>query len=347
MSTAGPSTGAGQPAPTRLTEGATARKGEAGTLSACSVLVTGAAGFFGLAITRALTREGAAVIAADQVSHESFSPRAGTRPEQVTYVRRNVSSDALEDLVAGADVIVHAAAVTPADGEEHEVAADLLETNLGALVRVLEAAGAGGSCGRVIFISSAAVYRQTRPRRLLEEDADGGDTLYGASKFAAEIVGRRYSESLGLEFCAVRPTALIGPGETERPSRPRVTPFASLLRAAQRGAPVSIRNAEARADWLSVDDAASAVAALAGAARIPNRAFNVSSGLTRPFSDVVAVIDSVVPLRVDEESQVVIDGGTDRPAEVVNEQIRKAIGWEPAGALEETVRAFLESIGEK
>ena len=100
------------------------------------VLVTGAAGFFGAAIVRALALDGAAVTATDRVDEAAFSPRADVPHDAVAYVRRDVASEPLDDLVASAEIVVHAAALTPAD-EHGDTSDELLRVNLAPLPGLL------------------------------------------------------------------------------------------------------------------------------------------------------------------------------------------------------------------
>src|SRR5581483_9255333 len=196
-----------------------------------AVLVLRAAGFFGLAIVRALTAHGLHVIASDRVDPDQFIVRPGTRTELVRYERRDVTSEPLDDLASAVGGAVHAAALTPQDEAAGDTADRLVRVNLESLLALLRAANASSSCRRVLFVSSAGVYDQRRAGSLTEADADGGTSLYGAAKLAGEIIGRRYASVVGLDFAAVRPTSLYGAGELVRESRPRVTAFAQLVDA--------------------------------------------------------------------------------------------------------------------
>jgi nucleoside-diphosphate-sugar epimerase len=308
------------------------------------VLVTGAAGFFGSAIVRALALDGAAVTATDRVDEAAYSPRADVPRDAVTYVRRDVAGEPLDDLVAAAGIVVHAAALTPAD-EHGDTSDELLRVNLAPLPGLLRAARESDSCGRIVFVSSAGVFDQRAERELAEEDADGGTSLYGAAKLAAEQVVRRYGLLNGLETASIRPTSLFGAGELPRPSRPRTTSLSQLVEHARRGEPVAVERTWPRADWLCVDDAAEAVRTLCRAESLDGRSYNLSSGRTRPFSDVVAAVVSAAGLAVDPTGHVV-DPGPDRGATIANGRIVETFGWRPARSLEDGVRdllAYLET----
>ena len=302
-------------------------------------LVTGAAGFFGRAIVRALAAEGD-VVAADVASPATFTPRPGPEAGSVEYVQIDLRTASPRALAADVDVVVHAAAITPAT-ESGAVLDDVLAVNLTPLGEVLAAARESRRCRRFVFVSSAGVYDQTSGGVLRERDATGGSSLYGAAKLAAELVVARYAALAGLEWCAVRPTSLFGPGEEERPSRPRVTSFRLLVGAARRGEAVRIEDEEARSDWLHVDDAADAVAALCTRDPMPGRAFSLSSGVPRPFREVVEAVASGAGLVVDEAAGLTVSGGADRASQIVNDLLRETVGWTPRRSLADGVRDTL------
>ncbi|HWM11044.1 MAG TPA: NAD(P)-dependent oxidoreductase [Solirubrobacteraceae bacterium] len=307
-----------------------------------AALVTGAAGFFGLAIVRALVRAGVPVIATDRADEPAW--RDGAAPAR--YERRDVAVEPLDDLVAEAAGIVHAAALTPADETPGATGDALLAVNLAPLPALLRAARAGAGGRRLILISSAGVFEQTAPRALAEEDADGGSSLYGAAKLAAELVARRYAALYGLEYAAVRPTSLFGAGEVVRPSRTRVTGLAQLVGHAVRGEPVRLEDPGSRADWLCVDDAADAIVALWHAPALEGRAYNLSSARPRPFAEVADAVAAACGLALDPAGTVV-RGGPDRGAVISNRRIREALDWAPSRSLEDGARdlaGYLEAV---
>ncbi len=325
---------------------------------AAPVLVTGAAGFFGLAIVRALTRAGFDVLATDRAPGPAEPPgmeagpgaepepawRPGTDAGRVEYAVRDVEHESLDDLVERAGTLVYAAAITPKDDRSGETAERLLAVNLEGFLAALRAAARAASCARVVFVSSSAVYDHAVDVTVMEADARGDGSLYAAAKLAAEVVGRRYAHDAGLQFCAVRPTSLIGPGETERPSRPRVTPFAHLVRAAHADTPVRVVRGGSRCDWLAVDDAAEAVTALCAAERLGGESYSLSAGVTRPFSDFVEAARRVAGLRIDDGAELVIDGGADLPGRIPNARLAAATGWRPRSDPEAIVRALVDDL---
>ncbi len=264
-------------------------------------------------------------------------PRPGTPQELLTYAQRDLEVDELDDLAATVDGIVHAAAVTPADQQQAEMAALAMTVNLCSLSKVFRAITRSPRCQRLMVISSSAVYDQSTAAIIRESDADGGLSFYGATKFAAETVARRWCISQEVDYCAVRPTSLIGPGETMRQSRPGLSGFLKLVVAAVAGRPVTLSRPESRSDWLSVDDAAEAVSLLWRKDRLGGRALNLSVGNPTVFADVAAAVSRAANLQVSGDAELVVDGGTDLPASIANELIAQDVGWRAHRSLEDVV----------
>jgi nucleoside-diphosphate-sugar epimerase len=308
-------------------------------------VITGAAGFLGLALTRTFGRAGYAVLAIDSVPPEDFNPRRDTPLAHVRYLRADVTDrTAIRAAVrADAAVIIHAAALTPTLTLQQEDPERIADTNLGGTLNLLAAARRAPGC-TFIYISSAAVYDQEQHAVLREEDATGGSSLYGATKLAAELLVARYGQLFDFATIIVRPTSLYGPGEWIRSSRPAVTPVHRLIEAARRGRPVRLEGRDARGDWLFVVDAADAVLLLAGAG-LSGRVFNLSTGRPRPFGDLARAVAATLPLAVDPAAETVVDGGADRPAIIANDRLRAAIDWAPCDLEEGIWRAVRAGEG--
>jgi GDP-4-dehydro-6-deoxy-D-mannose reductase len=311
-----------------------------------SVLVTGAAGFLGLAVVRSLTRAGYPVVAADRADPAEFRMRAGTVGDLVRYAQRDVAAQALDDLVGDVEGVVHAAALTPADERAGDTSDQLLAVNLGSLPPLLAALRSSPRAHRLLLVSSAGVFDQSDARSVLSEaDATGGTSLYGACKLAAEAIARRYAALHGLEFCAVRPTSLFGAGEAERGSRPRVTSFLRLVEAASANLPVRLEGVESRLDWLSVDDAADAITALWRSGPLDGRSYNLSSGRPRRFGEVAEEVAAATGLQFDAGAPTVVHGGADRPAVIANDRLCAAVTWSPQLTFADAARDVLEAAG--
>lgn len=303
-----------------------------------SILVTGAAGFFGSAIVRMFALAGHDVIAFDRTHEAEAQVRPDTPGGRVRYLTGDVTGRRSLDAArfAGVTGVVHAAALSLSD--EAGMAETILEVNVGGTINVLALATRIPGCTKVLYVSSAGVYDLARPMRLKEADATGGRSLYGATKIASEGLTLRVGEILAMDVGVVRPTSLWGPGEIHRRSRPFVTPLQQLVDHARRGKPVHARGLDARWDWIYVDDAAEGLVRFFQRP-MGGRCLTLASGLTRPFRDVVADVATVFGLRTDPAGAVV-ECTPDRPAVLSIDALVSATDWTPPTSMTENLMRY-------
>jgi nucleoside-diphosphate-sugar epimerase len=305
------------------------------------VLITGAGGFFGRALVRQFALAGEEVVAADIMDPDEFAPRPDT--PAVTYVQLDVADESQWTPARTGPVqgIVQAAALTPTLDEMKEEPRKLVNVNLNGTLHALNFAQEHG-IEKFLFISSAGVYDQFTDTTLHETDADGGFSLYGSAKLAAEIMTWRYAEMFGFDAGAVRPTSMYGPAEEFRGTRPFVTEIKTLVDAATSDTAVRIEGHDARCDWIFVDDVAQAAYDFF-AAGMHSRAFNLSSGNPRLFSEVVGAVQGVFGLTVDDASETVIDGNPNRPTVISPAAYKKEFGWQPP-SLENGLQRYADAL---
>lgn len=293
------------------------------------VLITGAGGFFGRALVRAFALGGEEVVAADIMAPEDFAPRSDTPSDGVSYVQLDVADEGQwsTDRIGAIDGIVQAAALTPTLDQMKEDPRKLVNVNLIGTLHSLNFAADNG-VGKYLFISSGGVYDQFTDTVLRESDADGGFSLYGSAKLAAEVMTWRYAEMFGIDAGAVRPTSMYGPAEEFRGTRPFVTEIKLLVDAATSGTPVKIEGRDAKCDWIFVDDVAEAAYAFFKS-EMGSRPFNLSSGNPRPFGEVVAAVSEAFGLQTDDSAETVIDGNPHRPTVISPQAYQDAFNWEP------------------
>ena len=162
--------------------------------------ISGGAGFLGLHLARRLLAEGHQVRTLDVVPLDD----AGLE-QSVEELRGDIRDpDGVRALVAGADVVVHAAAALPIQASR----ASIRSVNVGGTENVLHAAHDAG-VRRVVFISSTAVYGVPEKHPIEESDPLVGVGAYGESKIDAEGLCR----VAAVETTIIRPKTFIG---TER-----------------------------------------------------------------------------------------------------------------------------------
>jgi nucleoside-diphosphate-sugar epimerase len=200
------------------------------------VLATGANGFIGQAICKALSKNGYAVKAAvrsiEKVRGENDCELSGSRVEWIEVGEIGPKTDwgaALSEV----EMIVHLAArvhvMTETAGEANKKYRDV---NVRGTERLATMA-AKSRVKRLIYLSSVKVNgTKTATRPFRETDQPRPQEPYSVSKQEGEEVLRRISRDTGLETVIVRPPLVYGPGVKGN--------FLRLLRAVDRGYPLPL-----------------------------------------------------------------------------------------------------------
>jgi 2-alkyl-3-oxoalkanoate reductase len=171
-------------------------------------LVTGANGFLGQHVVRALLGRGHSVRA---LVRPATKLEALGWPESVEVFRADLrAAKDLESAFEGIDVLVHlAASVT--GGEDAQFAATVVGTE-----RLL-AAMARSSCRRLVLASSFAVYDWNATKGTLDEHSPlaAGAELYARDGYTIakswqERVTRRFAQKDGLDLTVLRPGFIWG-----------------------------------------------------------------------------------------------------------------------------------------
>jgi UDP-glucose 4-epimerase len=245
------------------------------------VLVTGAAGFVTLNITRALAARGHDVVALDRRPPDDVA-----RAYVGAAVRWSVGDVREPDVLgrafktSAAEVIVHGAAVTATTPEwERERAGDVLGVNVLGTINALAAAHAAG-VHRVIALSSASAVGPREPgEAFIPEGAPAAPRdLYGISKRTLEMVAERLAALHELRLVMVRLSQPYGPMERPSPDRAALSPIADWVTAAQEGRFLTTPSLEIAKDWIYIDDVAEAFARLVEARELQHTLYNLGLG---------------------------------------------------------------------
>jgi UDP-glucose 4-epimerase len=294
------------------------------------VFLTGATGFLGAAVVRSLLASGAecAVLAR--------RPLAETRLETLAPRLARIAGDLRQSesyraaLAAFApDVVVHAA-WAGADGAHYDDPAQF--ENVTATARLVEAAIDSGAKA-IVGVGSQTEYGP-KSGAISERDAANPTTLYGIAKLAACRVLLAKCEAHGLRGAWGRVFSIYGAGDDDRRF------LSMLIHAFRAGRSPDLTPCEQLWDFLHVDDAAAAIAALV---KTPARGvYNIGSG------DAVRLRDLVLELRDRLAPSVEIGFGRlpYRQDQVMRLQadisrLRAATGWSPKISLADGLDATL------
>lgn len=284
--------------------------------------MTGAGGFLGAAVCAAAVGAGHEVVAtARQADPERLRALDDRIRRAVLDVADTHGVERLFDEIRP-DVVVHAAwaGLTRAERDGPDQLAQL-----GAWCRLAQAAGAAG-VRKLVGIGSQAEYGAC-VGRTDEGTLPEPNSMYGAAKLSAGVIGRRIATDAGMDFAWLRLFAVYGPGDNPNWLIP------SLLAKLTRGERPRLTPGTQRVDYLHIDDAAAAVLAVAQGAAAG--IFNLSSGEAVTVRAIVERLrDLVAPGMALTFGDVAFAPGQPMHIEGANDRLRAATGWVPATGLD-------------
>lgn len=246
------------------------------------ILVTGASGFIGSHIARALAADGHQVLATgrNRQALDALGKALQTRPA-------DLAQDDLRPLLAGIDAVVHSAARSSPWG----TAAQFQRDNVLATARLL-AASRQACVQRLVHFSSPSIYFRFADQYNVGEafvPPARWITEYARSKWEGEQLVRAAAPAL--PSVVLRPRAVFGPGDTSI--------FPRILAVAASGRFPLVHAGRAVIDITHVDNVVAATrAALSPDAPGDGRAYNLSNGEPTAVGELLARTFALCGLQV-------------------------------------------------
>jgi UDP-glucuronate 4-epimerase len=318
-----------------------------------STLLTGAAGFIGFHVARALLERGDRVVGIDNLNDyydvrlkearlAELSASAG-----FTFARLDVADrDGVGALVqAHRDLrgIIHLAAQAGVRYSLENPYAYIEANVMGTLV-LLEAARRIDKLAAFTYASSSSVYGANRKQPFSVDDpVEQPVSLYAATKRSCELIARSYSHLYGLPATGLRFFTVYGPW-----GRPDMAAYL-FTRAILAGEPIKVFNEGRMArDFTYIDDiVAGTVAAhdhapAAGAAAdgVPHRLYNLGNHRPEKLLDFIAVLERLLGRTAPKELLPMQPG--DVPESFADiETARRDLGFEPKTTIEDGLGRFV------
>jgi len=254
------------------------------------ILVTGASGFIGTAVARALAARGDEVWGLDIV----FGPEIQSVRERHANLRLLPGEVGEWQHVAQAlratrpDAVIHCAAVVGVIASADAPFATL-RVNIGGTLNLLEAMRLLG-VRRLVNLSTEEIYGPFRSELITEEHPCFPVMPYGISKFAVEQLARDYARLHGLECIHLRTCWVYGPG------LPRSRPPKTLVDAALSGRRLHLPSGgDFRVDHVYIDDVVDGVLAALDKREHRYDAYHIATGVAPSLEELVAIINELVP----------------------------------------------------
>ncbi|MDP9897979.1 NAD-dependent epimerase/dehydratase family protein [Variovorax ginsengisoli] len=248
-----------------------------------NVLITGASGFVGLALTEHLLARGDHVIGYDLAPPPTAALCAfAALPGRFAAIGGDVRDSEMLGRAMRmhhVDRVVLLAAITADAGRECAMPQAIFEVNVGGVLAALNAAATARK-PRVLLGSSGSVYGASGRTAALLDEVDTPpqpEGLYGISKQTAESAALRLASLHGIDLRIGRLGTCFGPWESETGVRDTLSAPYQVLQHAHSARAVRLPR-DSRRDWLYVRDAAAALTALLDHASPTSPVYNLAAG---------------------------------------------------------------------
>ncbi|MEP7116326.1 MAG: GDP-mannose 4,6-dehydratase [Acidobacteriota bacterium] len=299
------------------------------------VVVTGAGGFVGQHLVRALTTHGPVL---GWYRPDGGHPdAAGVAWTAVEMLDRAAVEQALADTRPAA--IYHLAGVAHV-GDSWANAEATFAGNVLGTSNLFDAMHAIELGARVLVTGSATIY-QSSSEALTEDSPIAPNTPYGTSKLAQELVALAAWAERGIPVLVTRSFNHTGPLQSPAFAAPGFARQLARIEAGLAPPTISVGNLEAQRDIADVRDTVRAYVALMASGRA-GHTYNVCAGRT---VSIRQVLDGLVA-RVSLPVTVAIDPARMRPADTPvvlgsHAKLTADTGWTPSLALDDTLDALL------
>jgi UDP-glucose 4-epimerase len=241
------------------------------------IFITGGAGFIGSTLANRLCGENTVVLF-DNLARNTLQYTDLASRESIRLVVGDVLDyAAVEEAMAGSDVVVHAAAIAGIDTVLKDPVRTM-EVNMIGTANVLRAAYRHAVPDRVLDFSTSEVfgsmaYRVTEQMNTISGSAGEARWVYAVSKLAGEHLAQAYHKRHGLPTVTVRPFNVYGPGQTGEGA------LQTFVRRALKNEPINIHGdgTQIRA-WCYVDDMVEGLMRALERPEAVGHSFNIGNG---------------------------------------------------------------------
>jgi GDP-4-dehydro-6-deoxy-D-mannose reductase len=237
------------------------------------------------------------------------------------------------------DVCIHLAGVTGGASPSA-----LYRTNVAGTANLIEVLGAGQAHGRLVVVSSCAVYGRAGETGEADESTPLVPvTAYGESCVAREMVARLLVSGCGLELVILRLFNLVGPGQPDAMMIPAIARQIARIEKGRQSPTLTVGRLDTARDYVDVRDAASALASIALRPGPFPGVMNLGSGTARSGAEVLDLLLGLTDVRPEVASRPDPIRASDvmriRDTSIL---ARTRIPWRPSFGFVDSLRDTLE-----
>jgi len=313
------------------------------------ILVTGAAGFIGYHVSRALLARGEEVVGVDNLNDYYDPALKGARVDRLirdkgfAFRKLDVSQpDAMLPLAEEWPRITGVVHLAAQAGVRYSLENPFayVQANVMGQVTMLELARRLKALKHFVYASSSSVYGANRKVPFaIEDDVGEPQSLYAATKRSDELIAYTYAHLYRIPCTGLRFFTVYGPW-----GRPDMAYYA-FTRAITQGEPIRIFNkGEMWRDFTYIDDIVD------GTVRAldrppdgvpPQALYNLGNCKPHKLTDFVAVLEKHIGRKAQVKLEPMQPG--DVPATFADiESSRRDLGFEPKTSLETGLKHFVE-----
>ena len=313
------------------------------------ILVTGAAGFIGSQVARALLTRGDQVLGVDNLNayydvslKEARLARLINTLPGFSFRKLDISDRdgmlALAREFPGVTGIVHLAAQA---GVRYSLIDPYayVQSNVMGQVVMLELARALPDLQHFVYASSSSVYGANTKMPFAEKDpVEQPNSLYAATKRADELIGHTYAHLYGIPSTGLRFFTVYGPW-----GRPDMAPML-FTRATLAGEPIRVFNrGEMWRDFTYVDDVVDGVVRALdrpAAGSPPHRLYNLGNNKPEKLTDFIATLEKALQKKAVIQLEPMQPGDVPATyADITDSQ--RDLGYAPSTTLAEGIPKFV------
>ncbi len=315
------------------------------------ILVTGAAGFIGAHLVRALLARGEEVVGLDNLNpyYDPALKQArlaamtqGARPGQFRFHRLYLADHAaVLDLFDAErpDRVAHLGAQAGVRWSLEQPFAYTAANVTGQLSILEGIRRAGGRVRHAVYASTSSVYGSRAEGAFREEDrTDHPASLYAATKKAGEVMADSYCALYGLALTGLRFFTVYGPW-----GRPDMAVWL-FTEAMTQGRPIRLFNeGRMRRDFTFVEDIVAGILAVLDhpPAAPAHRLYNIGNSRPEELGTLVSTLERLLGVRAAKELLPMQPG--DVPATFADvSAMGRDFGWAPTTTLEQGLERWVE-----